>query len=163
MPKALDLIGQRFGMLTVVEKTDRRYSSGKIVLRCKCDCGNETYSDSWTLKSGIVVSCGCSKRLPDLKGRRFGRLTVIDRIDKLRDYKVVNKCLCDCGNIVYVTSKSLVHGITKSCGCLSAITSMVWRLGITHIDIPNYIQNLMLKELEARKLIKILKQKGSTK
>ena len=35
-----DLLGQRFGKLLVVQKTDKR-KDGRIVWKCKCDCGNK--------------------------------------------------------------------------------------------------------------------------
>jgi len=35
-----DLIGQRFGRLVVLEKTDKRDKSGCFIWKCKCDCGN---------------------------------------------------------------------------------------------------------------------------
>ena len=40
MGKALDLIGQRFGRLTVIEKIGTKNS--KVMWKCKCDCGNYT-------------------------------------------------------------------------------------------------------------------------
>lgn len=57
----------------------------------------------------------------DLSGRRYGYLTVIERVtDKV--YKSGRKkprylCRCDCGNIVSVVGESLRNGTTKSCGC----------------------------------------------
>lgn len=54
-----------------------------------------------------------------LKGRKFGRLTVLD---KLHNYHKNNRiywlCVCDCGNLIEVDSSRLVSGQTKSCGCL---------------------------------------------
>ncbi len=54
----------------------------------------------------------------DLKNKQFGRLTAIEATDKRLDNKVVWKCSCKCGNIVYVKSTSLTKGEKKSCGCL---------------------------------------------
>lgn len=53
----------------------------------------------------------------DLKGKRFGKLTVIDRSDVDKNGNVIWKCKCDCGNTVFVLSGSLRNNITKSCGC----------------------------------------------
>jgi len=39
MGAARNLIGERFGRLTVIEKTDKR-KNGSIVWKCQCDCGN---------------------------------------------------------------------------------------------------------------------------
>ena len=35
------------------------------------------------------------------------------------------KCICDCGNITYVTSERLQNGNTKSCGCLKSKGEML--------------------------------------
>ena len=56
----------------------------------------------------------------DLTGRRYGRLTVIERAcreDKRRVYWV---CRCDCGNYSFVSGDDLKSGNTKSCGCLNS-------------------------------------------
>ena len=54
----------------------------------------------------------------DLTGQRFGRLTVIKYTDKRNNRGVVWLCRCDCGNLIYVRSTSLVDKNTQSCGCL---------------------------------------------
>ena len=54
----VDFTGQIFGRLTVIEKTDRR-SNGSIVWKCKCDCGNETFVRSSSLRNESTQSCGC--------------------------------------------------------------------------------------------------------
>ena len=51
-----NLIGKKFGRLTVIEYTDRRVSRA-VVWKCKCECGNITYMTHRCLKSS--VSCGC--------------------------------------------------------------------------------------------------------
>lgn len=53
----------------------------------------------------------------DLSGMKFARLTVLEYAYSRKKQRVW-KCLCDCGNIVYTTSNSLLQGNTKSCGCL---------------------------------------------
>jgi hypothetical protein len=56
--KLIDLVGKRFGRLTVISKGERdRYS--KMHWLCKCDCGNETMVCVSNLKSGHTTSCGC--------------------------------------------------------------------------------------------------------
>lgn len=56
-------------------------------------------------------------KLIDLIGNRFGRLLVTNRADN-RNKRTYWHCICDCGNECDVESYSLIHGITKSCGCL---------------------------------------------
>ncbi|MCL2322012.1 MAG: hypothetical protein FWC47_07910 [Oscillospiraceae bacterium] len=59
------------------------------------------------------------KRFKDLTGQRFGRLVAISPTDKRECKAVVWKCLCDCGNVVEVSSGHLHNGSKKSCGCLA--------------------------------------------
>lgn len=54
----------------------------------------------------------------DLKGKRFGKLLVLRETDNRADEgSVVWQCKCDCGNIVEISSKKLVNGLSISCGC----------------------------------------------
>ena len=63
----------------------------------------------------ITVSRG---KIKDLTGKRFGRLTVLEKTDKrTNDRHVIWKCQCDCGKIAFVSSHSLADGKTVSCGC----------------------------------------------
>lgn len=55
--------------------------------------------------------------IKDLKGKKFGKLTVLEQTDKRQDKCIVWKCKCDCGNIVELSSKRLRNNINISCGC----------------------------------------------
>ena len=126
MAKALNLIGQKFDRLTVLEKTDKR-SCGSIVWKCQCDCGNICERSSNVLKRKQQHhSCGCfnheqistlSKK--DLTNMRFGKLIALEPTEKRSGTCIVWKCQCDCGNIVEVRSGSLTTGNTSSCGCIN--------------------------------------------
>lgn len=54
----------------------------------------------------------------NLTGLKFGRLTVLEEVLERRNRRIVWLCLCSCGNQAVITSKSLVNGDTRSCGCL---------------------------------------------
>lgn len=56
--KKLDLTGQRFGRLTVVECCGRSKDGQKVYL-CRCDCGTEKKVRSGNLRNGNTQSCGC--------------------------------------------------------------------------------------------------------
>ena len=56
-----DLTNQKFGLLTVISATDKRVN-GKIVWKCKCECGNIHYVNTGNLQTGEVRSCGCLKQ-----------------------------------------------------------------------------------------------------
>lgn len=57
-------------------------------------------------------------KAPNLKGKRFGRLKVLDREGSDRRRNATWKCLCDCGDSVIVASRNLNNNHTQSCGCL---------------------------------------------
>lgn len=52
-----------------------------------------------------------------MTGRRFGRLLVLSATDKRDGSSIVWQCKCDCGNIVCVPARNLLHRGTVSCGC----------------------------------------------
>ena len=58
----------------------------------------------------------------DLTGMKFGRLTVLqrveDRISPSGKHNVQYKCLCDCGKEKIILGTNLSRGLTNSCGCL---------------------------------------------
>lgn len=61
MSKLIDLTGEKFGRLTVLERTDdliQPSGQHKTQWLCKCDCGNEITVTSSNLK-GSTKSCGC--------------------------------------------------------------------------------------------------------
>lgn len=54
----LDISGQKFGRLTVLEYAYTN-KHRKSVWRCKCDCGKEVDVQGYKLASGYTSSCGC--------------------------------------------------------------------------------------------------------
>lgn len=59
------LIGQRFGKLTVLKRSERKGSSGELYWICQCDCGNVCEVRGHSLKrtdGNQTVSCGCFHR-----------------------------------------------------------------------------------------------------
>lgn len=56
-----DLTGQRFGRLTVIARAPSD-KNGNARWHCRCDCGGETTSLTWTLRNGESKSCGCYDR-----------------------------------------------------------------------------------------------------
>lgn len=56
----LDLAGQRYGKLTVLEPAE---NLGKqTAWRCRCDCGKEAIVRTSSLRCGHTASCGCLKQ-----------------------------------------------------------------------------------------------------
>lgn len=117
-----NMIGQRFGKLLVIGRAESKWD--KVHWICKCDCGNETIVSTSGLKSGHTQSCGCyqdevasNTHYIDLSGRKFGRLTVIERARNSNTGMVRFLCKCDCGNLTTVMNSHLLGGKIQSCGC----------------------------------------------
>ncbi len=71
--KLIDLTGQRFGRLTVVQR-DGFGNTWQTMWLCRCDCGNITRVERGNLVRGRTRSCGCLKH--DYKDWRHGKTTV---------------------------------------------------------------------------------------
>lgn len=129
MADLINIAGQKFGRLTVLEKAANRKTSGGKVLtiwKCQCDCGNIVNVESQRLRKGHTTSCGCRMKdnvgshYEDLTGKKFGRLTVLHFIpqDQRRSRQYCWWCRCDCGKEVPACANKLKSGTQKSCGCL---------------------------------------------
>ena len=92
MTQALDLIGQRFGRLLVIEKMVQRDRFKKVVWKCKCDCGNEHLINTKSLRSSNVQSCGWLRvELTTTHGKR-----------NTREYSIWNQMKTRCFNSNHV-------------------------------------------------------------
>jgi hypothetical protein len=58
MPAPLNLIGQTFGLLTVI----RRIPGPTVTWECRCKCGGSSTPTTINLRKGNSASCGCRKR-----------------------------------------------------------------------------------------------------
>lgn len=54
----------------------------------------------------------------DMRGKRFGRWTVIERAENSKDNRSQWLCRCDCGNEKIIKLSDLRNGRSRSCGCL---------------------------------------------
>jgi len=123
--RIIDLTGQVFGKLTVIEFVAR--DKGATFWRCRCECGKETVVRREALQTGATTSCGSfscgawrarGEIDTTFIGKRFGRLVVI--AFAWRDKRRMSHwlCECDCGNKKVIAHSGLTSGRTKSCGCL---------------------------------------------
>lgn len=119
MPKQINMIGKKFGKLTVIEELPERTKANKKRYKCLCDCGNYHNVVGSSLRSGLVKTCGKCYSYLDV-GSKFGKLTVLEYTHKKRPNGArIYKCKCECGNVSCVDVYSLRNGNTKSCGCLA--------------------------------------------
>ena len=132
MGKAVNLIGKRFGMLTVIERRGTT-PHGDARWLCQCDCGNTVVTQADVLKKGDRQSCGCLRREHlsmatkyDFVGRVFGFGKVLKRLPTTitgSSGKWLLKCVC--GNEYTAISSELVNGNKQSCGCKTNIDAKI--------------------------------------
>ena len=68
MAKAFELIGKKFGLLTVVSRVDND-QHGNTRWLCNCKCGNTAIVKATKLTCGRQVSCGCNRHRRNDKSR----------------------------------------------------------------------------------------------
>lgn len=73
-PTVINLLGEKFGKLLVIEFCGTQSTTGKSTKRarwkCRCDCGNITIVDSSNLRSGRMIGCGkCRETI----GNQYGK------------------------------------------------------------------------------------------
>ncbi len=61
MGKFIDLMGQQFGRLIVIERKEND-KGGRVRWLCQCKCGKDVIVQSGPLNSGATKSCGCLKQ-----------------------------------------------------------------------------------------------------
>lgn len=146
---AVDLAGQKFGRLAVMERAGST-TKGLALWRCTCDCGAERIVAGAALRSGNSRSCGCKARESassratqrnlianplralDLTGQVFDRLTAVRRLSS-----GLWLCTCECGAERKVSTTLLRHGSVKSCGCLQREMTVA-RNRSRIVDRPSY-------------------------
>lgn len=123
-----DLTNQSFGRLTAIYCIE---NTSPPLWHCVCECGNEVDVISNQLTRKRTTSCGCGRK--DLRisliGEKFGKLTVLERVENYispsGQQQIQYKCKCDCGNETIVMAASLKQGLTQSCGCIRSAGEMV--------------------------------------
>ena len=127
MSKLIDLTGQQFGYLTVLERDLTNLN--KTYWKCQCECGKITIVDGYKLRNNKIKSCGCMKskliadyqKMEDLSGQTFNNLTVISYDEKTSNERKKSFFLCKCnlcGNIKSILGTDIKSGHTQACGCM---------------------------------------------
>ena len=116
--KFIDEVGNTYGRLTVIGRApNKNYRANWI---CRCQCGNEITVIGKDLRNGHTTSCGCYVKevcAKDLTNQKFNHLTALRRIGTDSNRNALWECICDCGNVITVSSKMLRSGHKLSCGC----------------------------------------------
>jgi hypothetical protein len=61
MSNKLNLLNQKFGLLTAIEDTQLKNSNRVSLWECVCDCGNKVTRPASELTRGKAWSCGCTR------------------------------------------------------------------------------------------------------
>lgn len=91
--RMIDLSGMKFGMLTVVGRSEQTGARKQIKWDCVCECGRQHTVDGMALKSGDSKSCGCLTRSPAFvtKAKTHG-------LSKSRLYRIYRHMRNRCAN-----------------------------------------------------------------
>ena len=129
MNKLIDMVGKRFGKLTVLARAENN-KQGRACWVCLCDCGNRTITTGVYLRRGETTSCGCGKGNKRYKGANtyacFGRLYA--------SYKAGAKKR----NLAFELSKKELRALTsQNCHYCGIQPSQIYR----HPNSTNYVYN----------------------
>jgi hypothetical protein len=115
-----DIMGQKFTcgniVLEVIGREPNVNGMTKWKVRCE-SCGEigVKYRNALINKESRCLSCdGRKYEFQDLTGKKFGRLTIIERVENNSQGTSQWKCECDCGNIVI---RVINKKDNMSCGC----------------------------------------------
>ena len=82
--RKIDIVGNKFGKLLVLQKTNKKVSNGSYIYKCKCDCGNDFEVSSTKLRSGHTKSCGCyRKEYLTKKQKKYNQIEVDGDVAKI--------------------------------------------------------------------------------
>lgn len=93
-----NLIGQKFGHLTVISKSDKRGTQNQYKWVCQCDCGRKTLVTTSALNSGITKSCGhlrdqvAKENLQFSQERHLKQLNKKPPVTNTSGYKNISLC-----------------------------------------------------------------------
>lgn len=113
--------GNKYEKLTVISIDEE--ASKKIkgtVWKCQCDCGKYKSVRGVDLRTNKVTSCGCNHIKEEKPNTKYGKLTIIKRVNNTKAGKAKYLCKCDCGNECEVTGSDLRSGKQISCGCIKS-------------------------------------------
>ena len=113
MSRSINLIGKRFGLLTVIDKTDKLEDRYYTWL-CKCECGVQIVVNTKRLTRGTVTDCGCIPKstarngciAENLSVRQFGEFTVLHQMPS-KNGRTRWDCQCSCGTRKIISSSVL--------------------------------------------------------
>lgn len=154
--KKINIIGQTFGKLTVIEQAN---SNNGIFWKCQCLCGNYHTVRGSNLRSGYTIRCKECQKATDFTGQTFGNLYVIKKIERGHNQNRY-ECKCLCGKKHISTQSSLRKGLATKCfSCstrknicgipkryLSELRKNAIRRNLEYNLSPEYLEQLIIKQ-----------------
>ena len=83
MSKFIDIVGKKFGRLTVINRKNGKWF-------CACECGGYRYSSSYALTHGKNKSCGCLTSKATYGNRQYS-IDIIRRSFENEGYMLLSK------------------------------------------------------------------------
>ena len=114
-------IGDIFGRLEVISKTDKRTKCGAVYWNCRCSCGSGIIKTvtSASLRNGHTKSCGCLKReLDSIKIKYINDNNLKRYVIKLNEYIIE-------GDITYIILNNGNKTIIDT-DCIEMVNSYTW-------------------------------------
>ena len=157
MPGRLDLTGNTYDELTVVEMLYNYNNKHRTYCRCTTINGDEVIVRADALQSGAThraKGAGRIKGAIDITGQRFWLLKAIKPTEKKSSNgSIIWECVCDCGNTTEIPIGQLTRKHTLSCGCRH---QSKWEMFIRDILI-----SLNVEFVQQKRFIDCTNQKGS--
>ncbi len=119
--KSLDLTGQRYGYLTVLERVGSS-PKGAALWLCHCSrCGQDCILEGQRIPQKTDCGCAYREKRADLTGQHIGVLQVIRRTGRSKHGDALYLCRCDlCGQEKEIPA-STIRARLQSCGCMRAL------------------------------------------
>ena len=123
--KIKNIVGNKYGKLTILKMSDTRGERNQIRYDCICDCGKHHTTSGDSIRKGSSKSCGCNKLIPHNKNidrtdaiwKQLYQSTIIKRSKKMGitsdisfdDFKKIsiqNCCYCGLNNSNFATDRN---------------------------------------------------------
>ena len=116
--KVIEMIGKKFGRLTVIEHKSR--DEGYV---CECECGNITVARTHSLKTGKHKSCGCLSK--EKVATRFYKGYGVSALNGI--YKNYKKSANKRGYSFELDKEEFEKLIKQQCQYCGKLESMTWK------------------------------------
>lgn len=152
MGTLIDMLGQKYGRLTVVSRAPNE--GNRATWNCLCDCGNKVTLIGKKLRNGHTKSCGCyRKETASIQGHK-NKLTKDEVTNKLKEngFELLSKYVrsdarttMKCMNCNLIFTRRLDASLYKTSGCPSCSKSLNGFIGSDY-----FIKNPEMKNVDCK-------------